>query len=690
MRKKSADFWILLLCAIMLLQCIPFSGAAAEAALITDYNQLMSAVNEAKDGDTLLVGDIDFSPLSPDVPNSMMCITLDKSITIKSGKAEAALFLNGGFLLVGSKVSGEKISISFENIIFDGKADYEGLTEKDFEYPWSEVDQAPSYYASLQAQQALSFKGNVDATFTSCTFRNYMHEYGPVIDVRYGDYTGNEAYQGFDDFSGCRLNLDFDSCRIQRNTALYDGGAIYIEGNQNVTLRAKNTVFSENRSTVGPYRRGGGAIFAMGAALEFTDCALEKNIADYVFPDTQLPEKDSLKGGALLLESSKLTMTNCILQENAASVGGAVSLTNVKAELDGCRLTSNRAEHWATNPYNSQGPKSNMGQGGALYVEGSNNDTTLLINCEIKNNTAAMAYGGIYGYYVDFEDPSLPSYTLKLVLCSFEGNSVRMDYDYSSDKVHLWWSHPGDLYENPHASMFGCYLVDESYAQDLPRHDTPTEENGYNYLSAVPDTILLGYPIPATAAEKYIAGRYEGKLASVHVGSNYRESLYKEELPTPPDITPPTTGAAPSSSATAPTEPGRHPPAQKPLWGWIAAIAAAVLLLAAAVYLHLHRRDTKPIPAPQPAAEAPHIVLSRYDEAQITKILANIPEAQLLTPREREVLQEMLKGKKQGEVAYYLGIEVSTVKDFYRKIYGKLNVANKDGIFALADAALHK
>ncbi len=691
MAKNTDRVLLLFACILLLLPLLSLVGVATEEPpLITDFNELMAAVHTAEDGDVLLVGDIDFSPLSPDVPNSTMSITIDKSITIKSGKAQGtATFLNGGFLLSGSKVTGEILTVSFENIIFDGKANFDSLTEQDFAYPWSEVDQAPSYYAPLKAQQALSFKGNVDASFTGCSFQNYMHEYGPVIDIRYGDYTGNEFYQGFDDFSGCRLNLDFDNCRILRNTAFYDGGAIYIEGNQNVTLRAQNTVFFENRSTNGNYRRGGGAIWASGAALMFTDCTLEQNIANYVFPDTVLPEIDSLKGGAVLLEDGSLTMTNCTLRENCASVGGAISLTNGKAELDGCRLTGNQAQHWATNPYNSVGPKSNMGQGGALYVEGNRNDTTLLINCEIKNNTASMAYGGIYGYYVDFEDPSLPAYLLKAVLCSFEGNTSHMDYDYKADNVHLWWSHPGDLYANPHVSMFGCYVIDESYANDLPRHDTPSEENDYNYLSATADSIMLGYPIPAAAAEKFIADRYEGKLASIHVGSNYKESLYKEEPPTPPDITPPST-TGPSGTESAPTAPSKDTSAQAPAWGWIAGIACFVLL-AAGICLYWYRRKMSvPAAAPQPVAEAPRVVLSRYDDAQIARILANIPEAQLLTPRETEVLQEMLKGKKQGEVAYYLGIEVSTVKDFYRKIYGKLNVANKDGIFTLADEALRK
>ncbi len=674
MRKRIC---ILFLCLALMLPMLPLSGAAAEPALITDFNQFMAAVREASDGDVLLVGDIDFSPLSPDVPNSTMYITVDKSITVKSGKADGpACFLNGAFLLSGSKIAGEAICVTFENIHFDGKADYSRLTEQDFAYPWSDTDQAPTYHASLQAQQALSFKGNVDAAFIGCEFRNYMHEYGPVAHIRYADYTDNPYLsQTFADYSGCRLNLSFDTCRIEKNTALYGGGAFYLEGDHNVTLKAKNCVFSENRSGNGNHGLGGGAIWASGVTLDFSDCTLTKNTANHMFPDTSLPETDTTQGGALLLQDASLAMTNTLVAENSASVGGGLALTNVQAEIDGCRFLQNRADYRASNPYNSIGPKSNMGLGGAVYVEGNRNDTTLLINCEFRSNSAAMAYGGIYGFYVDFEDSSLPTYVLKMVLCTCTGNTADMTYDYSDEKTHLWWSHPGDLAANPHLSMFGCYITDGSYASDLPRNDFPTAENGYNYLAAAASEAAQALTIPPEAAAEHIGSRYNGKLTSIHVGSNYRESLY-QQLPSPP----------PADTAA------QNPPV---LLFWIAAfcITAVLLFCGSALVLLLlllilHRRRRRSPNLSQTAVEAPHVILSRYDDAQIRYIISSIPQTQQLTPRELEVLQEMLKGKKQSEVARYLGIEVSTVKDFYRKIYSKLNTENKEGIFALADQIL--
>ncbi len=79
--------------------------------------------------------------------------------------------------------------------------------------------------------------------------------------------------------------------------------------------------------------------------------------------------------------------------------------------------------------------------------------------------------------------------------------------------------------------------------------------------------------------------------------------------------------------------------------------------------------------------KTPIVVMTRYSDAEIERLLALLPEIALFTARELEVLREILRGRKQSEVAHYLGIEVSTVKDFYKKIYTKLNVSNKDGLF---------
>ncbi len=656
--KKATVF--ILSALILSMLTIPVSASKKP---ITDLASLTEAINEASDGDTILVGDIDFTPTSGSVPYSTVCVKLDKSITLKSANKDGAVFKNGGIQLVGSKSAGEKITCVFENIVFDGGADQNLITAKDFEYPTDSLGET-TFFAPMKAQQVLSFKGNVDASFEGCVFKNYFHEYGPIIDIRYGDYTNNPPLlDSFGDNSACKVGLSFDSCRIENNSSFYDGGAIYIEANNNVTLEAKDTEFLSNRSGNGAYRRGGGAIWAQGATLSFTHCAFKGNDGGYVYDGNPLPDKDQNQGGAIQLMGGNLEMTDCVISENSASVGGGLSLTNVKADFDGCFFTSNRAVYNAVNPYNSVGPWSNMGQGGAIYVEGSEGKNIYLINCTVADNYADMAYGSIYGYYNTLEDLSSPAYNLKVAFCDFRNNTVGRSYDYSADKVSIWFSHPGDHFENPRMSLFGCYIVDESFDSVFPRDEKPSEENGYNYFSKS-ESDPKEYSVPDTASSEYIEARYGGKLKGVHIGSNYDISLYRTE------------------------EKEEKAERDGDAWKWLIVGASAVL---AATVAAIILTKNKPAEAKSEKAEdKPQIIMLRYDDGDIDRFMSLAPETSLLTQRESQVLRELLHGKKQSEVAYYLGIEVSTVKDFYKKIYAKLDVPNKDGLFKKVSEVLNK
>lgn len=53
------------------------------------------------------------------------------------------------------------------------------------------------------------------------------------------------------------------------------------------------------------------------------------------------------------------------------------------------------------------------------------------------------------------------------------------------------------------------------------------------------------------------------------------------------------------------------------------------------------------------------------------------PEPNPLTPREREVLEELAKGSLYKEIAEQLGLGVETVRSYLSSIYGKLEVHNR-------------
>ncbi len=119
------------------------------------------------------------------------------------------------------------------------------------------------------------------------------------------------------------------------------------------------------------------------------------------------------------------------------------------------------------------------------------------------------------------------------------------------------------------------------------------------------------------------------------------------------------------------------------------AVAITLLPIAAGaiLFITLKKRseNTKAEGSPPPEAhndEKEHIVvMTRYSDAEIERFTEILSEIANLTVRELDVLREIMRGHKQSEVAHYLGIEVSTVKDFYKKIYTKLDVSNKDGLF---------
>ena len=131
-------------------------------------------------------------------------------------------------------------------------------------------------------------------------------------------------------------------------------------------------------------------------------------------------------------------------------------------------------------------------------------------------------------------------------------------------------------------------------------------------------------------------------------------------------------------------------------------ISVVVLLLAGGAVCFIILRKKKLQQAAQEAAQAPaaevapitsaepKIVKTRYTDEEIDRIIEGTKEARLLTDRELEVFRELLKGKKQSEIGYYLGITVPTVKDNAGRIYAKFGVSNKNALFELIDSKLSK
>lgn len=662
-------------------------GNGDEIKVNHSWDELGKAINEAKDGDVIYVDDIDFAPLSPDEYITNKQITIGKNITIKSGKQDGcATFLNGMFILSGSKISGEKSCVKFENIVFNGKIDTKNLN----------IDNLPEdgFYS-----HALEFLGNVDCVFKNCEFMNYYYGNGAVMEVRYGDYTAIEGNL-FKDQSNCRLNLDFEKCVVSDNRAFYTGGAFLIEGNNNVTLNMTECILKDNKSGA-YYGMGGGAIYADGANVNLKGCVITNNQCNYCYPQIEkhFPMMDSLsdnaRGGGMLLKDCSLNMEDCVISKNVGTIGGGIALTNTKADFDGCSFLENIAQRCAAleNDDTIVMPCS-VGQGGALYSDGGKNLTVTLTNSYIYGNVADVAYAGIYQYYLgNIADPSGVNY-LKLNCCTYANNSCKTIYDYSNSQDKLWNSLPGDIWTDLNTSASGSLIVDDTF-KDLifNKYEKPNADNSFNYFGSLQkansdgieitysqenNKILVKLPqseqwnVPNELFTEIIGDRYDGKLTSAVVGSNYKKELYYTKID--------------------------EEKANKKEWLFIGIISGIIVIGVAVtviVWIRL-RRNKKSLNNGEMDVETiiddesvvaedqkppKQIIFVRFSEEQINDVMTNMAEVQLFTKREKEVFKEMLLGKKQSEIASQLYISTSTVKDFYQKIYGKMGVDNKDALF---------
>ncbi len=522
---------MLLLCLLLGTSAVVGAAASArEGELITTRNDFINALNQAKDGDTLLVGDIDFNLNHTGAVNTAERIVINKSITVKSGKTDGkAVFTGASFILNGTKIGGEHSTFVFEGITFDEGLDTSTLTDADWQLSYDSMDELISLYP-LKNQYAVECKGNANATFRNCDFKNYMHTYGPAIRAFYGDYTLSpslEAEHG--DNVPYKLEINVEDCDFSSNASLYGGGAIYIHAlDKNVTLNADGCSFTENKSGFTYNAVGGGAIYAQNAVISLTDCSFTENEAN-CFYGGKKEATDWIGGGAVYADQAELTMRNCKVVGNKASEGGGVAVTSFSsAIIEDCTFTENKAIPEAENKQSEYGLASNQGLGGAIYLNGATSVT--IGNTEIRRNYAENALGAIFTYFDLLNDYS--TYSVDLLFCTIADNTcgtAMTDYVGYGEDMWLWFSYYTDFFDISYLEYYGNLVVDEIYEKS----EQPTEENGYNYFgSTAPvewyneEGHLVHAPTVSTEIikEKLGVRNYYGTFT---VGANNHDVTYK-------------------------------------------------------------------------------------------------------------------------------------------------------------------
>ena len=365
--------------AVLLALCLvmPSTVLASSSGGINTEDALRTLIKNAKDGDVLLVDDIEFSQSDPDP------VVIDKSITLRSLKDHgSSIFTYATFLLDGSAAD---ITVSFENITFYAEVDA-SMVRDDI---WSE-DCEPF-------QPAMRFQGGVDVQLTDCVFRNYMSLEGANL---YADYSE----------SGKKLSVTADSCSFLGSAVCLRGGAVLLigqEGADNVSFTANDCSFAGNLSSNHKDALGGGAVYAENAVMNFTGCVLTANEASHQYlleePDPAEDDEeaepvyvkyaDATRGGAIFARNSRLTMLDCAVAFNSASLGGGIALENTEMTFRDGVIANNRAESSLLRK-NKEGLQAETGMCGGLYMCGDQEFNAYLLNSSFYGNSAANAYGG--------------------------------------------------------------------------------------------------------------------------------------------------------------------------------------------------------------------------------------------------------------------------------------------------------
>ncbi len=531
---------------VLLLLTVWGIGAFAnegQTKLITTRGEFITAITSAKDGDTLLVGDIDFRLDGTGAVNDAARIMIDKDITIKSGKpgGAKAVFLGGSVILKGKEIAGEKRTFNFENIVFDGNIEQAQIDASDWLLSYDSQNE-PISPSPLKAQYAVSFGGGAtDANFVGCRFTGYMAQFGGAVQAYYAGVS-------------FRLNCNFSKCVFDGNTAQYYGGAMYLEGSndaKNVHVDLTDCDFKNNVCGLNTANYGGGAIYAGNCVLNMSRCNFNENAANFRFINHGSVSSDVTQGGAIFLNNAAVNATLCSFKKNKASLGGAIG-TQGQANLifDGCIFAENSAisndDEALLGKFESDyGRMSGKSIGGAMYIQ--NYCVVSLTNTSVYNNVAQNVSGGIH---IVYSESSFGFASVDMKFCSVVNNICNTDIQtYKSDELWKPYTYPYDIFAIKGVTATGCFVADALYAEDaFNKYQAPEADNGFNYYAtparAKADGVLseatpsenalhiyakkseqIDVAIPAEFVKQAFGGKHDAYIGEFYVGSNCNPSV---------------------------------------------------------------------------------------------------------------------------------------------------------------------
>lgn len=687
--------------------------------VITTRSEFIQSLKNAKDGETLYVGDIDFNLSISGAANDAERVTIEKSIAVKNGKTEGrALFTGGSVILSGGSVSGKGLNCTFEGIAFDGDIDTENLAYSDWELSY-DIEGGLISPAPLKAQYAVSFNGNVFARFDNCTFSNYMYPSGGAINAFYDNLSENKVYE---------LGLVLNDCIFTQNAAKYAGGAVYLAGNKkNIKLTVNNCTFKKNTCEYGESCLGGGAVYAEDCITDFSASSFIGNSVDRVYGDVKPTSQNLGCGGAIYSFACDDSFTDCVFAENIAARGGALSLWGESAAaIDGCVFAYNEAK--VPQPFPANAITVSDGIAGAVYINGTPNASFL--NTSVYGNYAQIAYGSVFKAYSALTDETQFG-KVSFELCTIANNTcgkILSEFSYYPQPNWEWFGYPGDFWGIPNVRIAGSLIADDTFEKDFPRYEMPGEHNNYNYFAscerAGSDGILSsnlnaegyahyfpinpadnGLNVPVSFLNEILGDTYHTFIGRFHAGSNFNNGvrlrlnadggkLDQSEIL----LSYGSPAVFPDPVRTGYDFMGWYSPEGTPFvaegtlfaaqaedfdlvarWqirpSFVMSIVipiAATLLLGAGIAAAIIVRKRKNLVS---------AAVCEIAESQAEQVKAR-PDTSALSPREKEILNLLLAGKQRSEIGQILYISENTVKKQITSLYQKLNVKSRSELFS--------
>jgi DNA-binding CsgD family transcriptional regulator len=370
MRRPTRKLFLTAAVLALLLLCLTASGCAKadKVEYVTTRAGLAKALADRRE--TVYVDSIAFDEADA-------AVGIDRSVRIVGREDGSSRFDRARFVIRGPEVESETITVSFENIAFDGG----------YEMPSGDPSKAADF-ASFHGDRAdlreIYAEGFLDLTLKNCSVSRYCAPYGAAMYLRYSD--GNADI-------GTRARLTVDGCTFTGNVC--EKGVIWVNG-KNTACTVTNSKVSENAIHSGAVVLGGVAGTVDNVEI-FRN--MRKNYAKNTFPDA---------GGGLVVAKSELLLRNSVVSYNETSRGGGIAVAGSSVTMESCVISFNTADEF----------------GGGMLIESSESTPVYVTNCSFLNNNAAEE-GAVYVWPADQINLGVPTGITEFSFCTFENNRSR-------------------------------------------------------------------------------------------------------------------------------------------------------------------------------------------------------------------------------------------------------------------------